>query len=145
MMNIYLTMRYGLILLICILFLSDCNKDNSPTNLLNNNDPLLIGTWDLTSVNGQPIPSGIYLRWIFTESTVTISSDADCIEVIKYEAVNGKLRGLELISQEGSECGDPNSDGELGSYTVNQTTLTVTVTDPELNPPTATFVFTKVG
>lgn len=138
-------MRNVFYLLLFVLLFNACNKDESPTNLVSNNDSLLIGTWDLTSVNGQPIPSGIYLRWTFTESTVTITSDADCIEVIKYEAVNGKLRGLELISQEGSECGDPNSDGELGSYTVNQTTLTVTVTDPELNPPTATFVFTKVG
>ena len=143
MINIKLTMRYSLILLICIL-ISDCNKNDSPTNLENTNDPLLIGTWNLTSVNGQPIPSGVYLRWTFTESTVTITSDADCIEVIRYEAVNGELRGLELVSQEGTECGDTNTDGELGSYTVNQTTLTVIVTDPDLEPPTATFVFTKV-
>ncbi len=67
-----------------------------------------------------------------------------CKEVISYEAADGKLRGLALISQEGSQCGVSSDNGELGSYTVNETTLTVVVTDPELNPPTATFVFTKV-
>ena len=43
------------------------------TDTENTNDPLLIGTWDLTSVNGQPIPPGVYLRWTFTENTVTVT------------------------------------------------------------------------
>ena len=144
MININLTMKRGLILLIYILFISACSEDESPTNPVNNNDPALIGTWDLTSVNGQSLPPSVFLRWTFTENTVTITSDLDCIEVISYEAVNGKLGGLALISQEGSQCGDSSDDSELGSYTVNEMTLTVILTDPELDPPTATFVFTKV-
>lgn len=131
-------------MLLFVLLFNACSEDESPTSPANNNDPLLIGTWDLTSVIGQSLPTGVFLRWAITENTVTITSDLDCIEVISYEAVDGKLRGLALISQEGSQCGDGSGDSELGSYTVNQMTLTVTITDPDLIPPTATFVFTKI-
>jgi len=79
-------------------------------------------------------------------NTVTITSDLDCIEIIRYKTVGGFLLGIELISQQGTQCGeiDENDDGVLGPYTVTQSSLTVTVTDPELNPPTAVFLFSRV-
>ncbi|MCX6827700.1 MAG: hypothetical protein NT002_00210 [candidate division Zixibacteria bacterium] len=110
-----------------------------------NNDSSLIGNWNLTSVNGQSIPPGVYLRWTFTASTVTVTSDMDCVEVLTYSAAGGILTGLSVISREGSECGDDDGGGAIGPYTVVGNTLTVTITDPEIEPPTAVFVFTRVS
>ncbi len=104
----------------------------------------LIGTWELVSVNGHPIQSGVYLRWTFTETTVTVESDMDCIEVIEYEAKDGTLTVISVISQKGSQCGDEeDSAGKLGTYTIDGNSLSVTITDPDLDPPIATFLFTK--
>ena len=114
------------------------------TNPEQDNDTSLIGTWDLTSVDGQPIALGVYLRWTFTASTVTITSDMDCVEVYGYTSTAGILTGVSAISEVGSECGGgDDDDGELGTYSVAENTLLVTITDPELEPPTAVFEFTK--
>lgn len=118
---------------------------DSATEGKSNNDPSLIGTWNLTSVNGQPVAEGVYLRWTFTAETVTVTSDLDCVEVLRYSSTNGVLRGLSVVSREGADCGDDDGTGELGSYTVTGNTLTLTMNDPEMDPPTAVFVFTKVN
>ena len=123
------------------LLISACSS--SPNGGSSDNDPNLIGTWDLTSVNGQPI-QGAFLRWTFTAETVTVISDMDCVEVFRYSSANGVLRGLSVVSREGSQCGDDDGSGELGSYSVAGNRLTITMSDPELDPPTAVFVFTKV-
>jgi hypothetical protein len=108
------------------------------------NDPSLIGSWNLVSVNGQSIGQGVYLRWTFTATTITSTSDMDCVEVLTYSSAGGILTGLSVVSQVGSECGDDGGGGELGSYSVVGNTLTVTMYDPEIEPPEAVFVFTKV-
>ena len=117
---------------------------HSPLNCPSTNDPSLIGSWSLVSVNGAPIIPDVFLIWTFTATTVTVTSDMDCVEVIAYSSTGGVITGLSVISQEGSECGDDDGGGELGSYSVVETTLTVTMYDPEMEPPTAVFVFTKV-
>ena len=109
------------------------------------NDSSILGTWYLPTVNGQPLPQGIFLRWSFTESTITISSDLDCVEVFTYDATGGVMRGTSVISRIGSQC-SPDEDDEddvLGQYIISGNTLTVFLEDPELDPPTATFVFTR--
>ena len=118
----------------------DCNG----SDLNCNNDGSIIGIWHLSTVNGQPLPPGIFLTWSFTENTITIRSDLDCVEVFTYETSGGVLTGTSVISQVGSECGDEDDeDGLLGQYSIMGNTLTVVIEDPELDPPTATFVFTK--
>ena len=107
-------------------------------------NPALIGTWHLSTVNGQALIPGVFLTWKFTESTVTITSDLDCVEVITGESTGGVLKGTSVVSQVGSECGDASDEiGVIGTYTVTGDTLTVIVTDKEINPSTATFVFIK--
>ena len=109
------------------------------------NDPALTGKWELISGNGQPIAPGVYLQWTFTATTVTITSDLDCTEVLTYSSTGGVLTGISVISREGSECGDDaDSENELGSYSVVGNTLTVTTTDPELEPSTIIYIFMKV-
>ena len=109
-----------------------------------NNDASLIGVWELTSQNGQPTPEGIFVRWVFTATTVRVTSDLDCEEVFTYSSADGTLTGLSVIRREGSQCGDDDSVMELGPYSVDSNTLTVTTTDPELEPPTIVSVFTRV-
>jgi hypothetical protein len=119
----------------------DCND----IDLNCNNDSSILGTWYLSTVNGQPIPPGVFLRWSFTESTVTISSDLDCVEVFTYDTTGGVLSATSVISRVGSECGSDEDEavGVLGQYIISGNTLTVFIEDPELDPPTATFVFTR--
>jgi hypothetical protein len=108
------------------------------------NDPSLIGTWNLVSVNGEALAPGVFLRWTFTATTVTVTSDMDCVEVLAYSSEGGILRGLDVISREGTECEEDDDDETvLGPYSVVGGILTVTMTDPEMEPPTAVFVFTK--
>jgi hypothetical protein len=107
------------------------------------NDPALIGTWNLVSVNGQAIVPGVFLRWVFTATTITSTSDMDCVEVLTYSSAGGVLTGLSVVSRVGSECGHDDGGGELGGYSVVGNTLTVTMYDPEMEPPMAVFVFTR--
>ena len=126
------------VLIIATFMFTSCEKSEVESNSL-------IGTWALTSVNGQQIQVGVYLKWTFTENTVTVTSDLDCIEVIQYEAIGGILKGIKIISQEGSQCGVSNDNiGEIGPYTIDGNTLSIIITDSELDPPTATFLFTKI-
>ena len=106
-------------------------------------DASIIGTWYLSTVNGQPLAPGIFLHWEFTESTVTVRSDLDCVEILTYNSSGGVLTGTSVISRVGSECGDDDEDPVLGQYSIVGNTLTVVVEDPELYPPTATFLFKK--
>ena len=108
------------------------------------NDPSLIGTWQLKSQNGQNPGPGIYLQWTFTDATVTITCDLDCTEVLTYSAANGVLRTLSIVSREGSQCGPADESGEIGYYSIDGNTLTVTTTDPMVTPATIVSVFTKV-
>ena len=110
-----------------------------------NNDTSLIGVWHLTSQNGQPTPNGIYVRWVITATTVTVTSDLDCVEVFSYSSAGGTLTGLSVISREGSQCGDDGGEMELGPYTVDGNMLTVATTDPEMEPVTLVSVFTRVS
>lgn len=100
----------GLVVLLfsIVTLLLSCSKP--PTGGDSNN---LIGTWNLTTVNGQPIEEGVYLRWSFTTETVTAISDMDCVEVIRYNSSGGTLKILSVVSREGSECGDDDSESEL--------------------------------
>ena len=41
------------------------------------NDPALIGTWRLSTVNGRPLPAGVFITWTFTATTVTVTDDLD--------------------------------------------------------------------
>ena len=114
--------------------------DSAPLN----NDPSLIGVWQLTSQNGQPTPEGIFVRWVLTASTVTVTSDLDCVEVFTYSSAGGILSGLSVVRQEGGQCGDDDGELDLGPYSVDGNTLTVTTTDPELDPATIVSVFMRV-
>jgi hypothetical protein len=109
-------------------------------------DSSLIGIWELSTVNGQNPVAGVWLRWEITATTIKATCDLDCVEVIRYDASNGQLVGTEMVSQTGTQCGEwLDDDPVLGTYTVTQNTLTVVAEDPELIPPTATFVFVRVG
>ena len=101
----------------------------------------LIGTWNAITINGQPFAEGVWLRWTFTETTLTITSDYDCIETMTYTATGNEITST-IISLEGSQC-----DGQIGetgtiSYELNENTLTITITDPELG--IGIFVFVRV-
>jgi hypothetical protein len=104
------------------------------------NDSALIGTWNAVSVNGQPFAPGVWLTWTFTQTTLTITTDLDCIEVVTYSASPNEITGT-IISLEGSQCGD--ELGDLGSfpYELSGNRLTITYTDPELG--VGVFVFTR--
>lgn len=110
-----------------------------------NNDASLIGVWELTSQNGQPTPEGIFVGWVLTATTVRVTSDLDCEEVFTYSSAGGTLTGLSVISREGSQCGDDDGVMELGPYSVDGNTLTVTTTDPEVEPTTIVSVFTRAS
>jgi hypothetical protein len=120
-----------------------CGSDDAE-NGGNGGDSSLIGVWELFTVNGQNLVPGVWLRWEITATTVTVTSDMDCVEVIRYDASNGQLVGLEMVSQTGTQCGPPDDDPVLGTYTVTENTLTVVIPDPGEIPPTATFVFVRV-
>ena len=121
----------------------DDNGDQPGGTDGSSNDNSLIGTWNLVSQNGQVPGPGVYLRWEFTATTVTITSDLDCTEVLTYGANGGTLSTLSVMSREGTQCGPDDEVGDLGTYSVVGDTLTVTVTDPEVTPPTIVSVFTK--
>jgi hypothetical protein len=124
-----------------VLFVN-CGGDDDPVGS-SGNDAALIGTWNLQSVNSQePIP-GVWLKWVFTATTITSSSDLDCVTVTRYTAAGGKVTAVSLISSQGSQCGDDHGIGESWPYSLNGNTLTVTFTDPELDPPVAVFVMMR--
>jgi len=104
-------------------------------------NPSLIGTWHLSTVNGQPVIPGVFLIWTITESTVTATSDLDCIEVGTY-SISGDMVSVTTISLSGTQCGGHvGEQNSAGPFTVSETTLTIIINDEELG--TATFVFTK--
>lgn len=138
------SLTWSIVLLFSIATLLISCSDSS-TESKSDNDPALIGTWSLTSVNGQPVAEGVYLRWTFTAETVTVTSDMDCVEVLRYSSANNVLQSLSVVSREGSQCGDDEGTGELGTYSVGGNILTLTMTDPDIDPPTAVFVFTKLN
>jgi hypothetical protein len=120
------------------LFACGCGGDDEESG-----DSSLIGVWELSTVNGQNLAPGVWLRWEITATTVTVTSDYDCVEVILYDASNGQLVGLEMVSQTGTQCGPPDDDPLLGTYSVTENTLTVVIEDPGMIPPTATFLFVR--
>ena len=108
----------------------------------NDVDSSLVGTWRLTSVNGQPPTPGVFLQYVFTESTVTVTSDLDCIETNSY-ITNGNTISVTVTRVMGSQCGNDVGDTFSAEYRTSGNTLTLTVMDEDLG--TGVFVFTKVS
>jgi hypothetical protein len=113
--------------------------------LLVSNDPALIGTWHLSSVNGQSLPPGVFLTWVFSADTITATSDLDCVSVGEYRTSDGVLTVISEISEVGSQCDPDDFEEESVTYSIANDELTVIATDEELDPSTATFVFNRGG
>jgi hypothetical protein len=105
------------------------------------NAEALAGTWRLSTVNGNAPAESDWLTWVFTRTTMSITSDLDCIEVYTYSATESEITTT-LTSQEGTECGDEVGDIEVFPYELNGDTLTVDVSEDE-DLEIAVFVFTK--
>ncbi len=140
----------GLLLLGTGVLTAGCGGEDDPslntgTNQVGGGNNSLVGVWELSTVNGQDIVPGVWLRWEFTATTVTVTSDWDCTEVIRYDASDGWLVGTEIISRTGTQCDPSDENPVLGPYTVSGDTLTVHFEDPEVTPSTAVFVFVRVG
>ena len=115
----------------------DCNGSDKACQ-----NSSIIGTWHLSTVNGQNLVPGVFLTWAITANTVTITSDLDCIEVIAYKTSGGTLSGSSLISRTGSQCDDEDYGGLVGQFSVEGNKLTVRpVLEGYSTPPT--FVFSK--
>ncbi len=118
----------------------DCNGSDKACE-----NSSIVGTWHLSTVNGQQLYPGVFLTWSVTANTVTITSDLDCIEVIAYNVSGGTLTGSSLISRTGTQCDDDDDEddeGLVGQYSVEGNTLTVwPVLEGYSTPPI--FVFKK--
>lgn len=123
-----------------------CGGDSDPAGPGGAPDASLIGTWDLIAINGLPIVEGVWLRWVFNATTVTITSDMDCTEVIEYRTEGDRLIGVRMISRVGSECFDEEPGDlpqTLGTYSVDEDYLEVTITDPDMEPSTVVLQFER--
>jgi hypothetical protein len=102
----------------------------------------LIGTWDLVTVNGNPIIPGVFLTWTFTETTLTTSSDLDCVDVSSY-SIDGDMLVFTFISQAGTQCDPDVSPGDTDSLEFSLTASTLTVVDHDPDLGTGVFVFAR--
>lgn len=91
-----------------------------------NDNSGLIGRWSLIEVNGQNPSPGTVLIWEFTETTLRITSDLDCVIEFTYRVSGDRIDGT-ITKVTGSECGD--EAGDLGSvqFELNGDRLTITV------------------
>ena len=86
----------------------------------------LIGTWSLIEVNGQRPTTGTVLVWEFTETSLRISSDLDCVTEYTYR-VSGDEIVATVTRVSGSECGDVVGDTESIRFALEGDRLTITV------------------
>jgi len=105
------------------------------------NAEALVGTWHLSTVNGNAPAAGAWLTWVFTGTRMTVTSDMDCVEIYTYSATESEVT-TELTSQDGTECED--EAGGIGEfpYELIGNALTVDVSEDE-DLEEAVFVFTK--
>ena len=107
----------------------------------------LIGTWSLSTENGEPLPDGASATLVITETRVTmtiISPDEDCEEAYDYTKTADVLTAT-LTSQLGTQC-DPDAvigESEDIQYSISGNTLTLIFEEDGLNPQTSTLVFIK--
>jgi hypothetical protein len=129
--------KISLFLFTVIFILTACNEDSTGPN---NNSNDLVGIWHLKTVNGQEIVNGVFLTYTFANSTLTITSDMDCIIFGKYEIIGNKINAT-ITDLSGSQCGQEiGEQGEL-EFEVNGNTLTIFENDEDLG--SATFVFVR--
>ncbi|HNR50371.1 MAG TPA: lipocalin family protein [Deltaproteobacteria bacterium] len=101
----------------------------------------LVGTWRLSTINGDAPAEGVWLTWVFTNTRMTVTSEMDCVEVYTYSATASKVTAT-LTSRDGTECADEPGDIDEFPYELSGNTLTVDVSEDE-DLETAVFVFTK--
>lgn len=138
---------FGLLLVFSILALfAGCGEeggdgDEAGSEGEKSNAESLVGTWHLSTVNGEAPVSEVWLTWVFTGTRMTITSDMDCVEVYTYSATESEVTTT-LTSQDGTECGDEVGDIEVFPYELNGNTLTVDVSEDD-DLEAAVFVFTR--
>jgi hypothetical protein len=109
-------------LLLSLMLLSACTRKGSPTEP---STPTLIGTWNVTSVDGKTPPAGKKVTFKFTATTATstLSSDGTRCETVFSYVKDGDKLYLEVLS---NDCADINvGDRDTMTYTLTGTTLTM--------------------
>lgn len=120
-----------------LFLLAGCGDDSSDPGVNS-----LIGTWHLTTVNGQPIIAGVFVTWVITETTFTATSDLDCTITSTY-TINGNMLTGTITSLSGSQCGAQVGDKDTFEFNVSGNTLTIIIIDDDLG--TGTFVLTRAN
>lgn len=121
-----------------------CDDSGSGGGGGGSNPALLIGTWDVSELQGGPdagsVPSGTVLL-VLTDTTFSVT-DPDCVTLGTYTATSETLTTTttSLTDTTGDGSGDCGSQGEVNAmdYTVNSTTLTLTI-----QGDVETMIFTK--
>ena len=113
---------YFLAACILIILLPGCDSSDVDTS------SSIVGRWSLVKVNGQDPVAGTILIYEFTNDTVRVESDLDCITLNSY-SISGETLNITVTSVQGSQCGDNVGDTASFNITIEGGTLTLDASD----------------
>jgi len=119
-----------ILFLVIFLFIHGCDKtDSTETTIIQKSTPSIIGTWQQTTIGEEDV-SGVGVKMIITERTLTMSAP-DCSIIGDYSTA-GNVLTFTITSVEGERCASNQKSGGGGS-------VKYTVTDSQLHwyPPGA--------
>lgn len=115
-----------LLLLVVFLLIFGCNNsDSTKTEETQKIIPLLVGTWQQTAVGTEEV-SGIVVKIIFSEKTLTMDAPG-CMIIGDYTTADEVLT-FTITSSQGERCAKDQAIGKSDSvhYAVTDSQLTLT-------------------
>ena len=115
-----------LFIIVILLVIFGCNNsDSTKTEETQKIVPLIIGTWQQTAVGKEEV-SGVVVKIIFSEKTLTMDAPG-CMIIGDYTAVDGVLT-FTITSTQGERCAKTQKTGQSDSvhYRVTESQLILT-------------------
>ncbi len=113
-------------LLVIVLLIFGCNNSNSKNSeKIQKNIPRIIGTWQQTAVGKEEV-SGVVVKVIFSEKTLTMDAPG-CMIIGDYTTADDVLT-FTITSAQGERCATNQTIGKTDNvhYTVTDSQLTLT-------------------
>ncbi len=115
-----------LLLLVMLLVIFGCNNsDSTKTQKTQKIVPLIIGTWQQTAIGNEEV-SGVVVKIIFSEKTLTMDAPG-CMIIANYTTADEVLT-FTVTSTQGERCAKKPTFGKSDSvhYAVTESQLTLT-------------------
>jgi hypothetical protein len=120
--------------LAAMLIFASCNKDQQAVKMLD-------GTWEVSTVNGFPVPSNSEVYHKYTFSNCTLKDDEYCD--VKFQNNNETSNFLYKVSEKGTKLTFKSGTEEV-SFTIVELEKDKLVTTGQFEGNTVTFRYNKL-